>query len=87
MKKVGNTIKHEFKQNLKYLFHLKEFYGTLAGFMFIQLVAYFLANQAGKHSNFGSIVVRSIFFAIQTLLMIIFDNKMHWFQIKNVALF
>lgn len=71
---------------LRFMYHLSEFYCVLAGFLISQEVAYFVACTAEKHSVMGHVVIRCIFFMVQTLMLVVYDYKLHWFQIRDVCL-
>lgn len=68
------------------LYELYDFYGILGGFLAAQELTFFIATQASQHSTFGHVVIRLIYYMVAVLMLVIFDNKLHWFQVKNILL-
>ena len=81
---IIHRISQTISQQWKYCYYLSEFYGAIAGFLVLQLGAWYLARMAADHGVLGDAVTRGCFFLIQCLLLLIFENKLHLFQYKHV---
>ena len=68
----------------KYVTNLSEFFMAIGGFLILQLAAWALARLASEHGLLGDLMCRLIFFVIQGLLFLIFENKVHFFQYKQI---
>ena len=64
---------------IRSLWELYDFYGILACFITAQEATYFIAEHASRHSTFGHVIIRLVYYMIAILMLVIFDNKLHWF--------
>ena len=79
MSLILKTIRNQITLTWYYIYHLSDFYWSIAGFLFMQSIAWWLARLAADHGLLGDIVTRLAFFIINCLLVLIFENKLHYF--------
>jgi hypothetical protein len=84
MSLILKALSKEASLTWKYFYHLSDFYTSIAGFLFLQSVAWYLARMAADHGLLGDIITRVAFFVINCLLVLIFENKIHFFQYRLV---
>ena len=61
---------------------LKSFYLSILGILFLQVCGYVIAYYSARHNKSSEFLVKSFFIVIQTVLMLIFENRMHIFQYR-----
>ena len=73
---------------------LKSFYFSVTGLLLVQYIAYVLAYHAGNHSKFPVVTltdlaseafVRGFFILIHGVFMLIFESRLHLFQLRLIC--